>query len=117
MNFKNVVNLFITAKENKTSIYLKLFLFFAVSCPKNILKSLSEMLKKKKFELQIFFFWLTFCLPGNVVTGYLYNTSSLPAESNNQTEETCQTTDYPDNKQVSPHTTWAKNNKQGKKSW
>ena len=74
--------------------------FFPVSCPKNILKSLSKMLKKKKFELQIFFFWLTFCLPGNIVTGYLYNTSSLPAESNNQTEETCQTTDYPDNKQV-----------------
>ena len=62
------------------------------------------MLKKKKFELQIFFFWLTFCLPGNVVTGYLYNTSSLPAESNNQTEETCQTTDYPDKKQVSLNT-------------
>ena len=76
--------------------------FFPVSCPKNILKSLSKMLKKKKFELQIFFFWLTFCLPGNIVTGYLYNTSSLPAESNNQTEETCQTTDYPDNKQVGP---------------
>ena len=64
----------------------KIFPTFPVSCPKNILKSLSEMLKKKKFELQIFFFWLTFCLPGNIVTGYLYNTSSLP-ESNKKRVE------------------------------
>ena len=59
---------------------------FAVKCPNHIVKGLTKILKKRKFELQIIFFWLTFCLPGNIVLGYLYNVPSLQKDENNSTE-------------------------------
>ena len=49
-------------------------------------KVLKKILKKKKFELLIILLWLAFCLPGNIVTGYLYSISSLPKKEDNETE-------------------------------